>query len=175
MDEWKRSGQIPAFGNWEHANEMPITQYFECARQAGLIRYSNSSGECDRHGSRGCGGGGAGDLYAANNFKKASRDLGPPRKTRVSRERNRVVSSSGGHVKEQKKQGKVCDVTQPPTKQHQHQHQPMNGGGTVNHRPKFPAKAVDEDLYKIPPELLRSSKRKKMPGFFSCLVPACAS
>lgn len=26
---------------------MPITQYFECARQAGLVRYSSSSGETD--------------------------------------------------------------------------------------------------------------------------------
>lgn len=43
----KRSGQIPAFGNWEYVNDLPITQYFESARQAGLFRYSNSSsGEC---------------------------------------------------------------------------------------------------------------------------------
>ncbi|KAL6988926.1 hypothetical protein U1Q18_014677 [Sarracenia purpurea var. burkii] len=54
MDEhyWrKKSGQIPAFGNWEYANQLPITQYFECARQAvagGLLRHSNySSGEHD--------------------------------------------------------------------------------------------------------------------------------
>ncbi|KAL5072257.1 hypothetical protein RYX36_011241, partial [Vicia faba] len=44
---WKRSGQIPAFGNWDIANELPITQYFENARQAGLIHYSSSSGETD--------------------------------------------------------------------------------------------------------------------------------
>ncbi|KAF2288254.1 hypothetical protein GH714_005310 [Hevea brasiliensis] len=67
---WKWSGQIPAFGDWEHANEMPITQYFECARQAGLIRYT-SSGECDQYMR--------GDLYATD-FKKPSRELGPPRK-----------------------------------------------------------------------------------------------
>lgn len=39
----KKSGQIPAFGNWEYANELPITQYFECARQAGLIRPTSSA------------------------------------------------------------------------------------------------------------------------------------
>ncbi|KAI9186457.1 hypothetical protein LWI28_017422 [Acer negundo] len=48
---------------------------------------------------------------------------------------------------------------------------------TTRRRPPSvrPPKAVDEDLYKIPPELLHSSNRKKMTGFFSCLVPACAS
>lgn len=45
--ECKRSGQIPAFGNWDYANDLPITQYFECARQAGLVRFSSSSGESD--------------------------------------------------------------------------------------------------------------------------------
>lgn len=41
--EWcKRSGvQIPVFGEWDKANELPITQYFESARQAGLIRHSS--------------------------------------------------------------------------------------------------------------------------------------
>ncbi|CAH2072445.1 unnamed protein product [Thlaspi arvense] len=34
-------------------------------------------------------------------------------------------------------------------------------------------KPVDEDLYKIPPELIHSSRRKRMPGFLACLVP-CA-
>lgn len=170
MDEWKRSGQIPAFGDWEHANEMPITQYFECARQAGLIRYS-SSGECDQYMR--------GDLYATH-FKKPSRELAPPRKARV---RQRRVPHGN---KEPKKQGKVCDVTEPPRKQ-QHQQKTMSmynvsenkNGVSVHPRPKLsvrPPKPVDEDLYKIPPELLRSSKRKKkVTGFFSCLVPACAS
>nr|KJB82497.1 hypothetical protein B456_013G198900 [Gossypium raimondii] len=45
MDDYncKRSGQIPAFGDWDHANEFPITQYFESAREAGLIRFNSSS------------------------------------------------------------------------------------------------------------------------------------
>ncbi|CAN4115235.1 unnamed protein product [Withania somnifera] len=32
--------QIPVFGEWDKANDLPITQYFESARQAGLIRHS---------------------------------------------------------------------------------------------------------------------------------------
>ncbi|PKI43620.1 hypothetical protein CRG98_035996 [Punica granatum] len=35
-------------------------------------------------------------------------------------------------------------------------------------------KPVDEDLYKIPPELLFSKPKKKITGLcFSCLLPAC--
>lgn len=58
-DYFKKSGQIPAFGNWDYANELPITQYFECARQAGLIRYSSSSGDSSDPYLRG-------DLYAVD-------------------------------------------------------------------------------------------------------------
>lgn len=44
----KKSGQIPRFGEWEEANEMPITQYFENPRQAGLLRhhYTTTSTSC---------------------------------------------------------------------------------------------------------------------------------
>ncbi|KAI5423931.1 hypothetical protein KIW84_030232 [Lathyrus oleraceus] len=70
MDEyWKRSGGIPAFGNWDFANELPITQYFENARQAGLIRYSSSSGETDPYV---CGD--DHDLYAVD-LKKPARKV----------------------------------------------------------------------------------------------------
>lgn len=76
------------------------------------------------------------------------------------------------HVKEQKKQVKVCDVTE-PQRRHQRQKpismysnvsEKNNEVVSVHPRPKLPVrvrppKPVDEDLYKIPPELLRSSKR----------------
>ncbi|KAK6243421.1 hypothetical protein QUC31_009830 [Theobroma cacao] len=173
MDDYcKRSGQIPAFGDWDYANELPITQYFECARQAGLIRFSSSSGESNPYVPA--------DLYAVDS-RKHSRNLDPPRK-QVSR----VREKRGLHVKEQKKAGRVCDVTEPPRKyQHQHPHHVPTLNNNNNNSgkqlkndaapPRRPPKPVDEDLYKIPPELLHSSKRKKMPGFFSCLVPACAT
>lgn len=43
--------------------------------------------------------------------------------------------------------------------------------------PKRAPKAVDEDLYKISPQLLQSKPtRKGVKGFFSsCLLPTCAS
>ncbi|KAF9670201.1 hypothetical protein SADUNF_Sadunf13G0043800 [Salix dunnii] len=163
MDEWRRSGQIPAFGNWDQANDLPITLYFESARQAGLIRHStNSSGECGHRFMHS-------DLNASD-FNKPSRYHVPPRKTRTREER-------GPHSREQRKQGKVCDVTGPARKQ-QPTTMPRCRKKDAVIPPKVhpkPPKAVDEDLYKIPPELLRSSKRKKYPGLFSCLVPACAS
>ncbi|CAJ2631382.1 hypothetical protein L195_g035072 [Trifolium pratense] len=169
MDEWKRSGQIPAFGNWDFANELPITQYFETARQAGLIRYSSSSGESDPYLR------GDHDLYAVE-YKK------PVRKGTRNRERryqNDVMMNEKETTMNMnmRKQGKVYDVT---TEHHYHpQRKTMNKKVHVN-GPSLPTrlpKPVDEDLYKIPPELLRTTKRKKMLGFISkCLVPAaCVS
>ncbi|KAG8478977.1 hypothetical protein CXB51_028876 [Gossypium anomalum] len=228
MDEYcKRSGQIPAFGDWDNANELPITQYFECARQAGLIRFSSSSGESNPYVA-------AHDLYETADSRKHSRNLAPTRKKLctvgtwrsnkaliclqaffwepfLSRQQlaliimemgggmqqaSRVREKGGAHVKEQKKAGRVCDVTEPPRKYYQHPHHHLslsiNNDNTTSSNSKHlkydavpppipkrlsvrPPKPVDEDLYKIPPELLHSSKRKKMPGFFCCLVPACAT
>ncbi|KAJ7978214.1 Pathogenic type III effector avirulence factor Avr AvrRpt-cleavage: cleavage site protein [Quillaja saponaria] len=175
MEDYKRSGQIPAFGNWDYANDLPITQYFECARQAGLVRYSSSSGESDPYVR--------GDLYAVD-FKKPAHTVPPPRKTR-----GRGKGGPAPHVKENtKKQGKVCDcdVTEPPTRKPGNRSKQLDQYDTVprsHHppRPRLPGarlpKPVDEDLYRIPPELLHTTKRKKMLGFISrCLVPAaCAS
>lgn len=162
MDECKRSGQIPAFGNWDYANELPITQYFETARQAGLVRYSSSSGESDPYVRTDR------DLYAVD-FKKPLRNIPPSKKG--TRNRGRVVVVKDKDKEKEcvkvnmRKQGKVCDVTEQARK-------PVSQARVVRL-----AKPVDEDLYKIPPELLRTTKRKKMLGFISkCLVPAaCVS
>ncbi|XP_058740622.1 uncharacterized protein LOC131612892 [Vicia villosa] len=155
MDEyWKRSGQIPAFGNWDFANELPITQYFENARQAGLIRYSSSSGDTDPYLR------GEQDLYAVD-FKKP---VGKPTRNRETRMR---------------KQGKVYDETEYPRKA-MSKKKTLHENDVVVCKASLPTrvpKPVDEDLYKISPELLRKTKRKKMLGFISmCLVPtACVS
>ncbi|RDX69463.1 hypothetical protein CR513_51424, partial [Mucuna pruriens] len=172
--ECKRSTQIPAFGNWDYANDLPITQYFESARQAGLVRYSSSSGESDPYVRADH------DLYAVH-FKKPLRSNMPP-STLKKATRNREKRCPHVVVKEKekekdivkmnpRKQGKVCDVTEQARK-------PVNklNDGVPRSPPPRP-KPVDEDLYKIPPELLRTTKRKKMLGFISkCLVPAaCVS
>ncbi|XP_030475896.1 uncharacterized protein LOC115693062 isoform X1 [Syzygium oleosum] len=181
MDVWsgleyycRKSGQIPAFGDWDHANELPITQYFECARQAGLLRFSSSSGESDRARK-------SGDLYAvaaADDEHKFSRSVAPHKKARTREKRN-------GQLKEQRKTGRViCEMKEPPRKQHLTSRSQHNAHHHHHHdrlelptksKPSKP-KAVDEDLYKIPPHLLHTTKRKKVLGFFSrCLVPACTA
>ncbi|KAB2629931.1 hypothetical protein D8674_007450 [Pyrus ussuriensis x Pyrus communis] len=185
-DYYKRSGQIPAFGDWDYANELPITQYFECARQAGLIRFSSSSGESTDHMRP--------DLYAVpvDHFKKPSRNVAPPRKATAAGGgggggggggRGREKRGQRAHVMEQKRQQskgtKVCDVTEPPTKPYHYQlHVQQPNRAHLHHHKSDTVsrpKPVDEDLYKIPPELLHTTKRKKMLGLFACFVPACAS
>ncbi|XP_058738714.1 uncharacterized protein LOC131610708 [Vicia villosa] len=154
MDEyWKTNGEIPAFGNWDFVNEFPITQYFENARQAGLIRYSSSSGDTDVYVR------GEQDLYTVDYMKPVGKET-----------RNRETRM--------KKQGKVYDVTEYPRKQ-MNSKKTLDVNGVVRKsalQTKLP-KPVDEDLYKISPQLLRKTKRKKMLGFISmCLVPAaCVS
>ncbi|KAF8017633.1 hypothetical protein BT93_H2737 [Corymbia citriodora subsp. variegata] len=178
MDEYncRKSGQIPAFGDWDHANQLPITQYFECARQAGLLRFSSSSGESDRARR-------SGDLYAvaaADDEHKFSRSMVPHKKARTSEKRN-------VQLKEQRKTGRVvCEMKEPPRKQRlmpQSQDSAHHRHHLLHHHLELPmklkpskSKAVDEDLYKIPPHLLHTTRRKKVLGFFSrCLVPACTA
>ncbi|PKA57757.1 hypothetical protein AXF42_Ash015134 [Apostasia shenzhenica] len=131
MEDMKKF-EMPAFGNWEYCGEMPITQYFESARQPGLDRacffeedlfkvpvavpvYSSTF----QHGGR---------------RPKVRRADGGGEKKQCSNEQQK-----------QSKQGKVGGVA----------------GGTLR-RPRVP-KAVDEDLYKIPQELLyQKPKRKRL-------------
>ncbi|XP_058740619.1 uncharacterized protein LOC131612888 [Vicia villosa] len=162
---WKRSGEIPAFGNWDYVNEFPITQYFENPRQAGLIRYSSSSGESDlnvrvEH-----------DLYAVDSKKP----VGKARRIKDRRYRNHAMVNE--KVTTVRKQWKVYDEKEHPRKQTMNNKKVVHANDVVRRGHQLPskqhAKPVDEDLYKIPPELLRKTKRKKMFGFISkCLVPA---
>ncbi|GMH13084.1 hypothetical protein Nepgr_014925 [Nepenthes gracilis] len=183
---WKRRGkaQIPAFGDWEYVNQLPITQYFESARQAGLLRYpssSSSSGECDLHRRRAAVAvpppAAAPDLCAAYCKKpRTAVSVPPPMKGR-GRERKQC------HVgREGRKQGggkKVFDVTVTgPPKNHrrhpavteQERNYPNDVVPVPVSQPRIPRrtpKAVDEDLYQIPPHLLRASRRKSKLGFIS--------
>ncbi|KAK9082679.1 hypothetical protein Scep_029150 [Stephania cephalantha] len=159
MDDYKRN-HVPAFGNWDYADGLPITQYFESvesARQAGLFRHS--------YGER--------DLYEDDLKKTVITVVPRPRKVKSGEEKQY------GYGKEQRKQGRVCDAAVPPRKQHSRAISPPSPQSPPPPPPPRRApKAVDEDLYKISPELLYSNtnhKRKKVFGFFSCLVPSCAA
>lgn len=82
------------------------------------------------------------------------------------------------HVMEQKKQqAKVCDVTQPPTKHYEYHVQQSNRTRSNDAVPRVtpgfptrPPKPVDEDLYKIPPELLHKTKRVCVVSLFFSYV-----
>ncbi|KAL4323668.1 hypothetical protein GQ457_11G006580 [Hibiscus cannabinus] len=150
MDDYnrKRSGQIPAFGDWDYANELPITQYFECARQAGLVR--------------------VGKHTAHVKTKHAPAPVG-----KVSRVRGK--RGGGPLVTEKKTAVGICDV---PISNNINDNCSKQLGNDVVLPKRLPLttpKPVDEDLYEIPPEILHSSKQKKITGFLSCLVPACAT
>lgn len=154
MDEYYfngRRGHVPAFGSWDCNDDLPFTQCFEAARQTGLFRYSYSE---DR------------DLYVAGDLYE--NDVVTPAMIVVPRRR---VKSS---YQQQGKEGKgeeawvVCDcecganVKEPPS--------PLPPSPPP---PRRAPKAVDEDLYKISPELLRAKPQKKRGwGFFSiCMQP----
>ncbi|KAL3838486.1 hypothetical protein ACJIZ3_023077 [Penstemon smallii] len=189
----RKSGQIPAFGDWDNANEMPITQYFECARQAGLLRCSCSGEQCGGDNSNyinnnnnnywGAGGGGGAavgnvDLYGVANFEQKR----PLPRRRVNNYDAPQRKTRGKNTKEQMKQVKVRDlVDQPKTRpvsqkgQYTNHHRNKSSNFT-SQKSLTTVKPVDEDLYKIPSELIEKSKRKKMLGFFSrCMVPPCAA
>ncbi|WOG95083.1 hypothetical protein DCAR_0314385 [Daucus carota subsp. sativus] len=143
--ELKKS-HVPAFGSWDCNDDLPFTQCFESARQAGLLRYSYSE---DR------------DLYVAGDLYQ--NDIVTPAMIVVPRRRTKAAAG--------KKEGwVVCecehkyDVKQPPSPVAHHAPPPT-----------YLPKAVDEDLYKISPDLLyANSKRKRGFGLFSCcLRPSC--
>ncbi|CAN6993183.1 unnamed protein product [Brassica oleracea var. botrytis] len=149
----KKSGQIPRFGEWEEANEMPITQYFENPRQAGLLRHHHSISSSSSSSSS------AEALKHAFHHPR-QRHLHPSRQTAGTNERRRPQR----RVRDVSAQTDKYYVDVTGVKQHQ------NNVASASRPPK----PVDEDLYKIPPELLYSSRRKRMPGFLACLVP-CTS
>ncbi|KAL3523396.1 hypothetical protein ACH5RR_016230 [Cinchona calisaya] len=213
----KRSGQIPAFGDWDNANELPITQYFESARQAGLIR-GNGNGN-----GNGNGGGFPVDLYAVDfhkpslrvvavppcrkihstgvgngqkNLRKCGCHHPPPAPPHVKDQQKRLIKQQQQQkipvqvkvydvvdVKKQprprtRSQQLYCNNTTTSTNNNQKHFRKHSGAERPNNTTAPPAnvnKPVDEDLYKIPPELLlHNSKKKKMLGFFSkCLAPPC--
>ncbi|GAB2218530.1 hypothetical protein Droror1_Dr00001757 [Drosera rotundifolia] len=232
---WKRrSGQIPAFGDWDYDNELPITQYFESAREAGLIRprrgccsmgsaYSGVCDCCDQAAAIG----GCCDLYAADLVmaKQWANDQYPPitpLKNKIKKKANRARENPRNIMHQQhqqhekmqywsnheaastprttfrKQQGgvgvarsKVFDydatvarLASPTSSSGATMYVAVGAGkrdkvvDVAARRTRIAHKAVDEDLYKIPPHLLRSSrhhrKQKKRLGFIrSCWGVAC--
>ena len=72
-------------------------------------------------------------------------------------------ANASGNMRKFKQAGKVWVVTEqarkPVSKLHQHDAVPRSSPPRGARFPSRPPKPVDEDLYKIPPELLRTTKR----------------
>ncbi|CAO2818989.1 unnamed protein product [Amaranthus hypochondriacus] len=167
MDEYRWNYHVPAFGSWDYGDDnLPYTQCFETARSqpafARFAAYSHTADFEDR------------DLYVTGDLYQ--NDVVTPTVILVPRRSrkgcSRYTNVKGVKKEEQIKQnqeweGYSYDIKEPPTPT------------PILSLPKFNAyksKAVDEDLYKIPPEYLHvKPKRKKGLGLFSsCLLPVCA-
>ncbi|KAL6967943.1 hypothetical protein U1Q18_033746, partial [Sarracenia purpurea var. burkii] len=147
MDDFWR-GHVPAFGSWDCDDDLPFTQCFESARQAGLLRYSYSE---DR------------DLYVAGDLY--DNDVLTPAVIVVP---SRRANGRYKRSKEGKKESSwvVCEVKEPPSPA-----AVSPQGKNPPSRPRKAPKAVDEDLYKISPELLYAKpKRVSLSPPFSPLV-----
>ncbi|KAK1428522.1 hypothetical protein QVD17_17357 [Tagetes erecta] len=152
MDEFK-GNHIPAFGSWDCNNRLPFTQCFESARQANFINYGfNYPQDRDLYV--------AGDLYENNVIT--------PAMIVVPRRRRKVP------VRGSKKEARVvCDYNYDESG-----YDFVYGGEKPVKGVKIEvkSKAVDEDLYKISPELLRAPPRRKSKrwGLFSmCMQASC--
>ncbi|KAK8506019.1 hypothetical protein V6N13_002674 [Hibiscus sabdariffa] len=145
MDDYYRRTHVPAFGSWDWNNDLPFTQCFESARQTGLLRYGYSE---DR------------DLYVAGDLYE--NDVVTPAMIVVPRKRTKARQS---HVKEGEKQSwEVSDGKQQATA----------AAASPIPMSKPTPKPVDEDLYKISPDLLyaKTKKKKGLSLFSCCLVPS---
>ncbi|KAK4743916.1 hypothetical protein SAY87_010228 [Trapa incisa] len=173
-----RKREIPAFGSWDcnDGGALPFTQCFDAAASrhhhpdaaptAGLLRYSFSHHR---------------DLYASE-VVAPSMIVVPPR--RLPRAKARVEDNASDVKGEEEAKGKSGGVKWVGGGDHfEVEEGPLNpnpSSAFVKQRPT--PKPVDEDLYKIPPDLLIVKPKKKrgllmMMIFFSCcsLPPTPAS
>nr|GMD28048.1 uncharacterized protein LOC109182886 [Ipomoea batatas] len=142
-----RKRHVPAFGNWDCNQDFPIP-FTQCFESA---THAGLRGDLYV----------AGDLYDNHILTPAM--IVVPRRKGKAQSYNNVGGGGGGKGLEGRKDAWVvcdcdCDNAPPPP-------------------PKRAPKAVDEDLYKISPDLLYSKpKQRRVWGFLlSCLRPSsCA-
>lgn len=163
-----RRSHVPAFGSWDCADNLPFTQCFESATvkqqqqqqqqeaQTGEGLFAGYSYSDQLAGKEDQDLYVAGDLYDHNVVTPAMIVVPRSRPSRGDRAR---YGGKKGVEKQQAWSGTACDdeVKQPPSPP--------------------PPRAVDEDLYKISPDVLRLGPQKKRGGrgcfFSSCLMPIC--
>ncbi|XP_039801465.1 uncharacterized protein LOC120665848 isoform X2 [Panicum virgatum] len=137
MERGRRRRQIPVFGEWnqlqlQQCEELPMTQYFESAMQAGLVV---RAGRCCYHHD-GTGGG-----EAALSSRSPSGSP-PPHKPA-----KKVRSAMDTHHHQQQQEQVVRAVSR-----RRQQGAPLVADGAPR-RPRV-VRSVDEDLYKVHPDLL---------------------
>ncbi|XP_047310666.1 uncharacterized protein LOC124914210 [Impatiens glandulifera] len=148
MTYW-RNTHVPEFGSWEYCNNEddlpPFTQCFETARQpSGLSFPIYTSHSKDR------------DLYQ-------NAVIVVPRHSHRGKGRYGYQKEKEYTRNKDRRRWVECDAVKfappPPPPSVPRRVRPM---------------AVDEDLYKISPELLYAKPKKKRMGFLSsCLFPSC--
>ncbi|VFQ95951.1 unnamed protein product [Cuscuta campestris] len=150
---WTRKGHIPAFGSWDLDADFPVpfTQCFESATPPALLRYGGYSG--------------GRDLYVAKDLYGGGRILSP---AMIVVPRRKGKGESYGKGEGGSEEWMVCGCDCESGLKHR-----SNAAAPPPLR-RAP-KAVDEDLYKISPDMLRAKPKKgKMRGFLSgCLQLSC--
>ncbi|EOA14108.1 hypothetical protein CARUB_v10027249mg [Capsella rubella] len=158
--EYCKRGHVPAFGSWDWNDAVPFTQCFETATTTtttatqqpppqAFLHYAPYSHHQDRDLYL------AGDLYDNHHLVAPAVILLPRRRAKVGQEpaeKKRNVSKEQHNYKTEAREANA----------------PVN----VKRRMKTP-KPVDEDLYKVSPQLLSvKSKRKRGFGCISrCFLP----
>ncbi|XP_054784838.1 uncharacterized protein LOC129291490 [Prosopis cineraria] len=154
MEEYYyRRSHVPAFGSWDWNDNLPFTECFESATQGGFFRYTFSDSD---HQDRDLYV--AGDLYQNDVVTPAMIVVPRPTKTKVKK--RQAETGEEKHKWESEFEGTRSSST--------------NTDHIIG-VPRPAPKPVDEDLYRISPELLYQKHRKKrgLGIFSSCLLPAC--
>ncbi|XP_010547151.1 PREDICTED: uncharacterized protein LOC104818996 [Tarenaya hassleriana] len=149
--EYCRRGHVPAFGSWDWNDAVPFTQCFETARQTSVLRYGYAVNQ-DRDLYV------AGDLYDDHLLAPAMIVV-PRRRAKVGQGPPRVRRAATKEHSNLKAAREADAPTTSPTP-------------AATRRPA--AKPVDEDLYKISPQLLKAKSKRGNGGFgcFSmCFLP----
>ncbi|KAL9271543.1 hypothetical protein AKJ16_DCAP22888 [Drosera capensis] len=135
MEGYKR-WNVPAFGSWNYSDHLPFTQCFDSVAQAGVILPCGYSSDQDHDLYV------AGDLYENNTVTPAV--IVVPRRPRG---RNPQAKES---IKQETELG--YETKEPPSPIKHRSSSPL---------PQPPPKAVDENLYKIPSELIYTKVPKR--------------
>ncbi|CAH8388021.1 unnamed protein product [Eruca vesicaria subsp. sativa] len=147
--EYCRKGDLPAFGSWNCNDAVPFTQCFETATTQQQLHYAPYRQDRDLYLD--------GDLYDNHHHcVTPAVILLPRRRAKVGQEPKRATSKDQHNFKNDARE--LDAATNCPT--------------PVEKRRMAAPKPVDEDLYKVSPQILSVKSTKKKGGGFGC-IPRC--